>query len=69
MNPYASLYLKVADQYAHDLAREYRHAQRGWADPDVRGGEYLPVRRHRARGALGRLRAHRGHRPVVSLSR
>jgi hypothetical protein len=58
MNPYASLYLKVADQYRRDLAHEYRHAQRGWAAPKHSEVDHLPVRRHRVRAAVGRLRAH-----------
>jgi hypothetical protein len=62
MNPYASLYLKVADQHRRDLADEYRHAQRGWADPnrsaDPKRSAAVRVRRHRVRAAVGRLRAH-----------
>jgi hypothetical protein len=66
MNPYANLYLKVADQHRRDLAREYRRAQRGWADPGSADAGYVPVRRHRVRAALGRLRANGGNRPAAT---
>ncbi len=69
MNPYANLYLKVADQHRRDLAREYRYAQRGWTTPEFPDADYRPVRRHRMRAAIGRLRASSGNRPVVGLSR
>jgi hypothetical protein len=56
MNPYANLYLKVHEQYANDLARTYKHAQRGWAHSDFPNqGEYRPVRKSRVAAAWRRL--------------
>lgn len=57
MNPYANIYLMVDKQHQRDLARTYRNAQRGWSDSDFPShSEYLPVRKSRVAGALGRLR-------------
>jgi hypothetical protein len=56
MNPYANLYLRTADQYRRDLAKEYRNAQRGWASPDFPNRkEYVPVRKHRIMDSLRKL--------------
>jgi hypothetical protein len=68
MNPYANLYLRTADQYRRDLAREYRNAQRGWADPDFPNrAEYVPVRRHRVRATLRRLGRRQAPAPVSAV--
>jgi hypothetical protein len=67
MNPYANLYLQVHQQHQRDLARTYKHAQRGWAHPDFPNqSEYRPVRKSRVAAAWRRLG--RRQSPVTPVS-
>ena len=70
MNPYANLYLQVHKQHQQDLARTYKHAQRGWAHPDFPNqSEYRPVRKSRVAAAWRRLGRRQSRSPVSQSAR